>query len=114
MVTYYLHEGHYTKEGYPNLSKKPFAKVDSIKKARVRSVNHLLKLNKPGRYVTICDENGYEIEGVGLFYDTSIEKKDNCPKPTVGLREGYKFTTFDGNKSRIILKDGSLGREPNW
>lgn len=130
MVTYYLYYGqlvHSKKDrlgGYQLVvAEKPFAKAESIKIARVRAMTYLKRHSKTGGYVSICTANK-EVE----FVHMDITNKDNWSadleviygKPSVGLRMGHKFTSsmdYNNNKwrdSRVILKDGSLGGEPNW
>lgn len=123
MARYALFIGHYRKETYkgsmsmlPSDSNKPFATTDSIKDARVKAVRYLMKINKKGWYVFISDLKDYEkSEGVSIVGDTLMGGiYEYNLRPSEGLKLGYKFTSFDGGKSRIINKDGSLGKIASW
>ena len=123
MRRYALFIEHYRKETYygkvqmmPSSSKKPFATTDSIRDARVKAVRYLMRINKKGWYVFISDLKDYEkSEGVAMVDDTSMGGNyEYNLRPSEGLKMGYKFTSFDGSKSRVINKDGSLGKVASW
>lgn len=117
MVTYYLFNGWYSDENGTVYSKKPFAKSESIKKARLLAINQLKKWDKKGHIVGFSKKPSdspwtANVGAVTMYVDDPTDFSNVAfERPSTALKKGYSFSAIHNDDGiYYILKDGSLGK----